>query len=46
MLHFRNFNFGFPENNTLIVKLEKKGTLYMASCSSDGRNFKAIGNLK
>jgi hypothetical protein len=31
------------ENNTLILKLDKKGTLYTASCSSDGRNFKAIG---
>ncbi len=31
------------ENNTLILKLEKKGTLYTASCSSDGKNFKAIG---
>jgi beta-glucosidase len=31
------------DNNTLVLKLEKKGDLYSASCSSDGKNFKAIG---
>ena len=28
---------------TLVLKLEKKGSLYSASCSSDGKNFKTIG---
>jgi beta-glucosidase len=31
------------DDNTLILKLEKKGSLYTASCSADGRNFKTIG---
>jgi hypothetical protein len=31
------------ENNTLIFKLEKKGSLYTASCSADGKNFKPVG---
>ncbi|OFY65834.1 MAG: glycoside hydrolase [Bacteroidetes bacterium RBG_13_42_15] len=31
------------ENNTLILKLDKKGTVYTASCSTDGKNYKAIG---
>jgi hypothetical protein len=31
------------DQNTLILKLEKKGSLYTASCSSDSKNFKAIG---
>jgi beta-glucosidase len=31
------------DDNTLVLKLEKKGSIYTASCSSDGRNFKAIG---
>ena len=31
------------DNNTLIFKLEKKGDLYTASCSADGKNFKAVG---
>ena len=31
------------DDNTLVLKLEKKGDLYTASCSSDGKNFKAIG---
>ena len=31
------------DDNALIMKLEKKGSIYTASCSSDGKNFKAIG---
>jgi hypothetical protein len=31
------------DDNTLVLKLEKKGSLYTASCSPDGKNFKAIG---
>jgi regulation of enolase protein 1 (concanavalin A-like superfamily) len=31
------------ENNTLIFRLEKKGSLYTAFCSSDGKNFAKIG---
>jgi len=31
------------DDNTLILKLDKKGTLYTASCSTDGKIFKAIG---
>jgi len=31
------------DNNTLIFKLEKNGSLYTASCSSDGKVFKSIG---
>ncbi|MGA2406346.1 MAG: glycoside hydrolase family 3 C-terminal domain-containing protein [Bacteroidales bacterium] len=30
-------------NNTLILRLEKKGGLYSASCSSDGKAFTSIG---
>lgn len=33
-------------NNTLIMKFEKKGNLYGASCSSDGKNFKTIGTAE
>jgi len=32
------------DNNTLFLKFEKKGSLYTASCSSDGKNFKTIGS--
>ena len=28
-----------------MLKLEKKGSLYTASCSTDGTNFKPIGNV-
>jgi regulation of enolase protein 1 (concanavalin A-like superfamily) len=31
------------DNNTLVLRLDKKGTIFTASCSSDGKNFKAIG---
>ena len=31
------------EDNTLILRLEKKGSLYTASCSTDGKNFRTIG---
>jgi beta-glucosidase len=31
------------DNNTLVLKLDKKGTIFTASCSSDGKNFKAVG---
>ncbi len=31
------------DNNTLFLRLDKKGSLYKASCSSDGRTFKAVG---
>ncbi len=30
-------------NNTLVLKLEKKGSLYAASCSGDGKKFTAVG---
>ena len=32
------------DNNTLILKLEKKGDLYTAFCSSDGTTFTTIGS--
>jgi len=32
------------ENNTLILKLVKKGSNYTASCSSDGVEFKPVGS--
>jgi hypothetical protein len=31
------------DDNTLVLKLEKNGSLYTASCSSDGKNYKTIG---
>ncbi len=31
------------DDNTLVLKLEKKGSLYTASCSSDGKSFKEVG---
>jgi hypothetical protein len=31
------------DNNTLILRLVKKGELYTASCSADGENFLAVG---
>ncbi len=31
------------DNNTLVLRLEKKGSLYTASCSSDGKKFKTVG---
>jgi beta-glucosidase len=31
------------ENNTLILKLEKKGDQYIASCSSDGEKYETVG---
>ncbi len=31
------------DDNTLVLRLDKKGTGYTASCSSDGKNFKAVG---
>ena len=31
------------DDNTLVLKLEKKGSLYSVSCSSDGKNFTTIG---
>jgi beta-glucosidase len=34
------------DNNTLILRFEKKGNLYSASCSSDGKNFKAVGTAE
>ncbi|MCJ7446807.1 MAG: glycoside hydrolase family 3 C-terminal domain-containing protein [Bacteroidales bacterium] len=34
------------ENNTLILRFEKKGNLYSASCSPDGKNFKAVGTAE
>jgi len=32
------------DDNALVLRLEKKGNLYTASYSSDGKNFKVIGN--
>ncbi len=31
------------DNNTLILKLDKKGSIYTASCSLDGKSYKAVG---
>jgi len=31
------------DNNTLVIKLEKKSNIFTASCSSDGKNFKSVG---
>ncbi len=31
------------DNNTLVLKLDKKGSVYTASCSSDGKSFKVVG---
>jgi beta-glucosidase len=31
------------KENTLVLKLEKKGSIYTASCSSDGTTFKPVG---
>ena len=31
------------DDNTLVLRLEKKGSIYSASCSSDGKNFKTVG---
>jgi beta-glucosidase len=31
------------DDNTLVLKLEKKGSLYTAACSSDGKTFKEAG---
>ena len=32
------------ENNTLILKLVKKGSSYTAFCSADGKKFEKVGN--
>ena len=34
------------DDNTLVLKLERKGNLYTAYCSSDGKNFKAVGSTE
>ncbi len=34
------------ENNTLILRFVRKGNVYTASCSSDGKNFKVIGTAE
>ncbi|MGD0340583.1 MAG: glycoside hydrolase family 3 C-terminal domain-containing protein, partial [Bacteroidales bacterium] len=34
------------ENNTLILRFEKKGNLYSASCSSDGKKFTTVGTTE
>lgn len=31
-------------NNTLFLKLEKKGAVYTAYCSADGKNFEKVGS--
>ena len=31
------------DNNTLFLKIDKKGSVYTASCSSDGKSFKVVG---
>ncbi|HLN20537.1 MAG TPA: glycoside hydrolase family 3 C-terminal domain-containing protein [Bacteroidales bacterium] len=33
-------------DNTLYLRLDKKGSLYTASCSSDGKNFKPVGKTE
>jgi len=33
-------------DNTLILKLVKKGAIYTASCSADGVNFKPVGTAE
>lgn len=32
------------DDNTLFLKLEKKGSLYTAYCSTDGKNYRKIGS--
>lgn len=32
-------------NNTLVLRLEKKGDLYIASCSADGQMYKPVGRV-
>ncbi|MBN2863590.1 MAG: glycoside hydrolase family 3 C-terminal domain-containing protein [Bacteroidales bacterium] len=34
------------DNNTLILKFEKKGNIYSAFCSSDGKKFTIIGSAE
>jgi hypothetical protein len=34
------------DNNTLVLKLDKKGSIYTATCSSDGKNFKEVGSAE
>jgi beta-glucosidase len=34
------------DDNTLVLRLEKRGSLYTAACSSDGKNFKTIGTAE
>jgi beta-glucosidase len=34
------------DDNTLYLKLEKKGEQYTASCSADGKDFQPVGNVK
>jgi len=34
------------DNNTLVLKLEKKGSVYTASCSADGKTFKTVGSAE
>jgi beta-glucosidase len=31
------------DNNTLFLRLDKKGSVYTASCSTDGKTFKPVG---
>ena len=31
------------DEKTLVLKLEKKGNIYTASCSADGKKFKTVG---
>jgi len=31
------------DDNTIILRLDKKGCIYNASCSANGRNFESIG---
>jgi beta-glucosidase len=34
------------DDNTLYLKLDKKGSIYTAYCSSDGKNFREIGTAE
>jgi beta-glucosidase-like glycosyl hydrolase len=34
------------DDNTLTLKLDRKGSIYTASCSSDGQNFTTIGTAE
>jgi len=42
----RSMENRIQDNNTLVLKLVKKGNVYTAYCSSDGKNFEEVGTTK